>query len=55
MPNTGHAINLEEPAAFDACVESVLSGVERGSWRRSYPQALGMSDRDVRDAHAETA
>lgn len=32
-PNTGHAINLEEPAAFNAQVESFLSAVERGTWR----------------------
>lgn len=31
-PNTGHAINLEEPAAFNAAVESFLSMTERGSW-----------------------
>jgi len=35
-PNTGHAINLEEPAAFNAQVEGFLSAVERGSWRRAY-------------------
>lgn len=33
-PNAGHAINLEEPAAFNAQVELFLSAVERGSWRR---------------------
>lgn len=33
-PNTGHAINLEEPAAFNAQVENFLSAVERGTWRR---------------------
>jgi pimeloyl-ACP methyl ester carboxylesterase len=37
-PNTGHAINLEEPAAFNAQVESFLGAVERGSWRRGYPK-----------------
>lgn len=37
-PNTGHAINLEEPAAFNAQVESFLSAVERGSWRRGFPR-----------------
>lgn len=37
-PNTGHAINLEEPTAFNAHVESFLSAVERGSWRRAYPK-----------------
>ncbi len=38
-PNTGHAINLEEPAAFNAQVEHFLGAVERGSWRRGYPKA----------------
>ena len=33
-PNTGHAINLEEPAAFNAQVENFFSAVERGSWRQ---------------------
>jgi pimeloyl-ACP methyl ester carboxylesterase len=35
-PNTGHAINLEEPAAFNAQVEGFLGAVERGGWRRGY-------------------
>ena len=35
-PNTGHAINLEEPAAFNAQVEGFLSAVERGNWRRQF-------------------
>jgi pimeloyl-ACP methyl ester carboxylesterase len=42
-PNTGHAINLEEPAAFNAHVESFLSAVERGSWRRAYPETKSRS------------
>ena len=29
-PHTGHAINLEEPAAFNAMVESFLADAERG-------------------------
>ena len=37
-PNTGHAIHLEEPAAFNTQVETFLSAVERGSWRRGYPK-----------------
>ncbi len=37
-PNTGHAINLEEPAAFNAQVESFLGAVERGSWRHGFPR-----------------
>jgi len=36
-PNTGHAINLEEPAAFNAQVVNFLGAVERGSWRRGFP------------------
>ena len=36
-PNTGHSINLEEPAAFNIQVEGFLNAVERGSWRRGYP------------------
>jgi pimeloyl-ACP methyl ester carboxylesterase len=43
-PNTGHAINLEEPAAFNAQVESFLSVVERGSWRRRYLSTLSRSE-----------
>ena len=31
-PNTGHAINLEEPAAFNAQVQAFLSDAERGTW-----------------------
>src|SRR6202158_1180569 len=31
-PNTGHAINLEEPTEFNAQVEKFLSAVERGCW-----------------------
>jgi len=47
-PNTGHAINLEEPAAFNAHVESFLSSVERGSWRRAYPATTARSDLNSR-------
>jgi pimeloyl-ACP methyl ester carboxylesterase len=46
-PNTGHAINLEEPASFNAHVESFLSAVERGSWRRAYPVTRGRLDLDM--------
>lgn len=37
-PNTGHAINLEEPGAFNTQVEVFLSAVERGTWRKGWPQ-----------------
>ncbi|MGE5146412.1 MAG: alpha/beta fold hydrolase [Candidatus Eiseniibacteriota bacterium] len=32
-PNTGHAINLEEPARFNAEVQDFFSAAERGTWR----------------------
>lgn len=43
-PNTGHAINLEEPAAFNAQVESFVAAVERGSWRRRYLSTQSRSE-----------
>ena len=33
VPRTGHAVNLEEPAAFNAMVQEFFGAVERGSWR----------------------
>jgi pimeloyl-ACP methyl ester carboxylesterase len=44
-PNTGHSINLEEPAAFNAHLEVFLGAVERRSWRRSYTTARRASRR----------
>ena len=41
FPNSGHAINLEEPAAFNREVEAFLNAVERGSWRRGYSMMIG--------------
>lgn len=32
VPRTGHAINLEEPAAFNREVEAFFAAVERGAW-----------------------
>jgi pimeloyl-ACP methyl ester carboxylesterase len=32
-PHSGHLINLEEPSAFNARVESFFSAVDSGSWR----------------------
>ncbi len=31
-PRTGHAINLEEPAAFNQAMRDFLGTVERGRW-----------------------
>jgi pimeloyl-ACP methyl ester carboxylesterase len=33
LPKTGHTINLEEPAKFNAALEGFLHAVEHGSWR----------------------
>lgn len=35
VPRTGHAVNLEEPAAFNEAVLEFFGAVERGSWQRS--------------------
>lgn len=32
-PNSGHAIHLEEPGAFNRALEDFFSAVERGRWR----------------------
>lgn len=32
LPNTGHTMNLEEPAAFNAAVQDFIHAVERGGW-----------------------
>lgn len=32
VPNTGHSVNLEEPAFFNAAVDDFLKKVERGRW-----------------------
>ena len=52
-PNTGHAVNLEEPAAFNAHVENFLGAVERGSWRRGYPRRRLNQTRDCSDKYPQ--
>lgn len=39
QPRSGHAINLEEPAAFNREVQEFLSTVERGRWGTRDPRA----------------
>jgi pimeloyl-ACP methyl ester carboxylesterase len=41
LPGTGHAVNLEEPAAFNAGVHAFLSAVDRGCWRPRDPRTIG--------------
>jgi pimeloyl-ACP methyl ester carboxylesterase len=40
MPNTGHAVNLEEPAAFNQHVADFLHAVEAGRWPTRDPRAM---------------
>ncbi|MEQ8345191.1 MAG: alpha/beta hydrolase [Sneathiellaceae bacterium] len=44
LPGTGHAVNLEEPAAFNAAVASFLDAVETGRWRPRDPLAAAGAD-----------
>ena len=43
IPNTGHACNLEEPAAFNAAVADFLAQVESGRWPMRDPRAVSES------------
>jgi pimeloyl-ACP methyl ester carboxylesterase len=40
MPNAGHAINLEDPAAFNQRLADFFHTVDVGSWRRRDPRAM---------------
>ena len=40
LPRTGHAVNLEEPARFNAVVEDFLLAVERDAWGVRDPRSL---------------
>jgi len=41
LPNTGHVVNLEEPALFNRIVTDFLGAVERGKWPSRDPRSLG--------------
>jgi pimeloyl-ACP methyl ester carboxylesterase len=43
MPNAGHAINLEDPAAFNRHIEDFLHAVDVGAWRNRDPRAMSKS------------
>ncbi len=40
VPGTGHAVNLEEPAAFNAGVDQFLAAVDRATWKPRDPRSL---------------
>ncbi|MFZ0775479.1 MAG: alpha/beta hydrolase [Xanthobacteraceae bacterium] len=39
MPNAGHAINLEDPAAFNQHIADFFHSVDVGAWRKRDPRA----------------
>ena len=43
MPNAGHAINLEEPAAFNAHLADFFHAVDAGRWPKRDPRAMAAS------------
>jgi pimeloyl-ACP methyl ester carboxylesterase len=40
MPNAGHTINLEDPAAFNQHLADFFHAVEAGAWRKRDPRAM---------------
>jgi pimeloyl-ACP methyl ester carboxylesterase len=43
IPNTGHAINLEEPAAFNQHLDNFFRAVEGGQWPMRDARAMSAS------------
>jgi pimeloyl-ACP methyl ester carboxylesterase len=43
LPNSGHAINLEEPAAFNRHVDAFFHAVELDKWPKRDPRAMAPS------------
>jgi pimeloyl-ACP methyl ester carboxylesterase len=43
LPNSGHAINLEEPAAFNAALADFFAQVDSGRWPTRDPRITGES------------
>ena len=40
MPNAGHTINLEDPAAFNRHIADFFHTVDVGAWRQRDPRAM---------------
>jgi pimeloyl-ACP methyl ester carboxylesterase len=43
LPNSGHAVNLEEPGAFNAALADFLAQVDAGRWPMRDPRAVSRS------------
>jgi pimeloyl-ACP methyl ester carboxylesterase len=43
MPNAGHTINLENPAAFNQHIDEFFHKVDVGAWRKRDPRAMASS------------
>jgi pimeloyl-ACP methyl ester carboxylesterase len=43
IPNSGHGVNLEEPAAFNAALADFFSQVDAGRWPTRDPRAVSQS------------
>ena len=46
FPNTGHAVNVEEPDLFNRITAEFLAQVDSGEWRPKDPRAAGKSTMD---------
>ncbi len=49
IPNSGHAINIEEPEEFNRIVGNFLSQVESGRWPQRDPRAISASITGMKD------
>jgi pimeloyl-ACP methyl ester carboxylesterase len=43
IPNSGHAVNIEEPGAFNAALAEFLAQVDSGRWPARDPRAISQS------------
>jgi pimeloyl-ACP methyl ester carboxylesterase len=49
IPNSGHAINLEEPEEYNRIVGNFLAQVDSGRWRQRDPRAISASITGMKD------
>jgi 3-oxoadipate enol-lactonase len=43
VPNSGHALNLEEPELFNDSIRALIGAVEAGTWPTRDPRSLSAS------------